>query len=126
MTYADTRARVEDMLGDKGQSLTLTRRSAGSYSTATGSATITTSTQTVKGAILPLSAFHKSQGNIVEGDQQLLLAAEDTSGSALSPIPHVDDTATDANGDVWTITAVEPLSPAGTTVLFDCVIRRAA
>lgn len=126
MAYADDRASAAEMLGEDGQSFTLTRRSAGAYDTATSAATVTTSTQTVKGAIFPLSAFRKTLGNIVEGDQQLLLAAESTGGSALSPIPHVDDTVTDANGNVWSLVAVEPLSPAGTDVLYDCVIRRAA
>lgn len=126
MSYVDDRADAAAMLAEDGQTMTLTRRVSGAYDPATGTATVTTTTQTVVGAIFPLSAFAKSQGNIVQGDQQLILAAQTTAGVALNPVPHVDDTVTDANGNVWSLIAAEPLSPAGTDVLWDCVVRRAA
>lgn len=125
MTVAQ-RSRAADLIASKGQSVTLTRRAAGAYDPATGSATITETTQTVSGAILPLSAFAKQAGNVVTGDQQLLLAGETTAGVALNPEPKVDDTVTDAGGAVWSIIAVEPLSPAGTEIIFDCIVRKGA
>jgi hypothetical protein len=80
----------------------------------------------VKGVILPLSPFAKQgNSNIVAGDQQCLLAAEDVSGNTISA-PQVGGTVTDANGKAWAIIAVEPLSPAGTDVLHDLVVRRQA
>jgi hypothetical protein len=124
--YTLDRADAAAMLAEDGQSMTLTRRTSGAYDPATGSASITTTTQTVYGAIFPLSAFAKQQGNVVFGDQQCLLAGETTAGVALNPVPKVDDTLTDANSVVWSIISVEPLSPAGTDVLHDLVIRRAA
>lgn len=126
MSYVDDRADAADMLAEDGQAMTLTRRTSGAYDPATGQATITTTTQTVSGVILPMSPFAKSQGNIVQGDQQALIAGETTSGVALNPVPKVDDTLTDANTVVWSIIAVEPLSPAGTDVLHDLIVRRAA
>jgi hypothetical protein len=114
------------MLAEDGQSVTLAYVGTSVYDPATGETTTTTpDPQTVKGAIFPLSPFAKSQGNIVEGDQQLLLSALNTAGAAITA-PQVNGTITDANANVWTLVAVEPLSPAGTDVLYDCVIRRAA
>lgn len=123
MTVAQ-RSRAHDMIAAKGQAVTLTRRTAGAYDPATGAAAITPTTQTGKGVILPLSAFRKTAGNIAEGDQQLLLSALKSDGTVLTD-PKVDDTVTDANSDVWSLIAIEPLSPAGLDIIFDCVIRRA-
>jgi hypothetical protein len=126
MSYVDDRATAADMLAEDGQTVTLTYVGGGTYDPATGTTSgAAPSPATVKGAIFPLSPFRKVQGNVVEGDQQLLLAAEDTSGAAITA-PQVNGTITDANAQVWTIIAVEPLSPAGTDVLHDCIVRRAA
>jgi hypothetical protein len=125
MSYADTRSSADRLIASKGQAITLTRQASQTYDPATGSATITTSTQSGRGVILPFSAFRKAQGNVVEGDQQLLLSALTSSGTVLTA-PHVDDTATDANSNVWSIVSVDPLSPGGTDLIYDCVIRRAA
>jgi hypothetical protein len=123
--YTIDRAEAAEMLADFGQALTITRRSAGAYDPNIGSATITETTQAGTGVILPLSAYRKATGtNIVEGDQQLLLSALKTDGSALT-VPHVDDNVTDVNGNVWALVAIDPLTPAGTDILYDCVVRRA-
>lgn len=123
MTIAQ-RSRAHDMLAAKGQAVTLTRQAAGAYNPATGAATITPTTQAGKGVILPLSAFRKSLGNVVEGDAQLLLSGLTAGGTVLTE-PEVADTVTDANGDVWTITGYEPLAPAGLTIIYDAIVRRA-
>lgn len=113
----DTAARL---ITAKGQALTITRRAAGAYDPATGAATITTSNQSGHGVILPLSPFRKSLDSLIAiGDQQLLLAALNITA------PHVDDTVTDVNGNVWSIIAIDPLNPDGIDILFDCIIRRA-
>lgn len=127
MTTAQ-RSSAARMLTAKGQALTLAYVGTGnsSFNVATGEATNTAPADaTVKGVILPLDKFRKAQGNIVEGSQQLLLAAVDASGTTITP-PQVDGTVTDANSDVWTLTEVEPLAPAGLAILYDCVIRKAA
>jgi hypothetical protein len=126
VTYADDRLTAADMLAEDGQSVTLAYVGTSVYDPATGETTITTpDPETVSGAIFPLSAFRKSIGNVVEGDQQLLLSALNTAGAAITA-PQVNGTVTDANAQEWTIISVEPLSPAGTDVLYDMVIRRAA
>lgn len=126
MSYADDRADAAEAIAEAGQSMTLAYPGGGTYDPATGTASGSgPASATVKGAFFPLSAFRKAQGNIVEGDQQLLLAAQNTSGTAITA-PQVNGTVTDAGGTVWTIIAVEPLSPAGTAVLYDCIARRQA
>jgi hypothetical protein len=125
MTAAQ-RSTADRMLTSKGQTVTLTYVGTSVYDPATGTSTNTApDPETVSGTFFPLSAFRKAQGNIVEGDQQLLLSALNTAGTAITA-PHINGTVTDANGDVWTIIAAEPLSPAGLTIMFDCIVRRAA
>lgn len=124
MTTAQ-RASAYDMIERKGQTVTLTRRAASSYDPAAGAPTITTSTQTGKAVILPRQPIRDMAGTAVPAtERQCLLAALSTSGTALTA-PKVNDTLTDANSDVWTITEVAPLSPAGLDILFDLTIKGA-
>lgn len=128
--YTIDRADAADMLSEFGQALTLTRKATGAYDPATGSAAPADTTQAGKGVILPLGTLMRRAmmgggDNIIEGDQELLLSALTATGGVLT-VPHVNDTVTDAAGDVWTIVTLDPLSPAGVPILFDCIVRRAA
>lgn len=126
MTAAATRSNAARMIAGKGQSVTLTRKAAGAYDTATGSASITETTQTATAVVLPLAGFSKrGDSNAVQGDAQLLLAALTASGATLTA-PVVDDTVTLADGTVAVITAVSPLAPAGTALMYDCRLRMGA
>lgn len=126
MSYVGTRSSAAEAIARKGQTLTLTYPGGGTYDPETGTTSgAAPDPETVAGVILPLSAFRKNLGNIVEGDQQLLLSAENTDGTAITA-PVVNGTITDANAKVWTLTAVEPLNPGGTALLYDCIVRRAA
>lgn len=124
MSARDTATRL---IASKGQTVTLTSRTAGSYSPSTGAATVTTATQSVKAVILPLSqGVRKMSGaDVPQGDVQCLLAALTTAGATLTA-PDVNDTVTDVNGRVLSIVEVAPLAPDGTTVLYDCKARSAA
>lgn len=124
MTVAQ-RLTADRQIAAKGQAVTITRRATGSYDPSTGAAAITTTTQAGKGVILPLGAYAKVAGNVVEGDRQLLLSALKADGSVLTA-PVVDDSVTLADSSVVTITAVDPLSPAGLAIIYDCVVRGAA
>lgn len=122
MTTAQ-RSTANRMIAAKGQAVTLTRRASGSYDPATGAAAITTSTQSGKGVILPLAGYRKvGMGNIVAGDETLLLSGLNTAGAAITA-PKVDDELTDAGGKVYALVAIDPLHPDGTDILYDCVIR---
>jgi hypothetical protein len=121
--YTIDRAEAADMIAEFGQAVTLTRCASGPYDPATSSSAITESTQAGKGVILPLAPMRKSAGtSIPEGAQQLLLSSLKTDGSVLT-VPHVDDTVTLASGEVMALLAVDPLSPAGVAVLYDCVVK---
>lgn len=120
------RSTADRLIEAKGQVITLTRRAPSAYDPATGTSAITLTTQTGKGVILPLSPMTKANAsNIVAGDQQMLLSSLNSTGGVLT-VPHVDDTATLANGEVVSIVSVDPLSPAGLDILYDCVVRRSA
>lgn len=121
MTVAQ-RSSAHDLIAAKGQAVTLTRQAAGAYDPATGAAAITTSTQAGKGVILPLSPMRKNGDSIVEGDQAMLLSGLNSAGAALTA-PKVSDTVTDSNSKVWTLIGIEPLAPAGLSIIYDCVIR---
>lgn len=106
------------LLAEAGQAVTLTPPSNGTYNTATatvsgGSATPVQTT----GVVLPLSRGlkHMPGTDIQAGDQRLLLPG-DIAEPAIDTKAHI-------GGVDYTIKEVDPLNPAGTPLLYDCVIR---
>lgn len=118
MTYADDQASAKATLADAGQAVTLTPPASGTYNTAT--ATVSggagTPVQTI-GVVLPLSRGlkHMPGTDITASDQRLLLP-----GDIAQP---VIDTKATIGGVDYTIKEVAPLTPGGTAVLYDCIIR---
>lgn len=127
MTVAQ-RSRAADLIASKGQTVTIVGSTPGTYDPATGTTTPTAYSKTAKAVPgLPLNPFRKvSSTNIVEGDEQMLLAGLDTSGAAL-PQPPVNSVVTEADGTTkHTLIAVGRLNPDGEgSIIYDCVIRRA-
>jgi hypothetical protein len=119
--YSKMQATANRLLKGKGQEITLTRQAAGAYNVATGTAAVTTTTQTAYGAMFEYGDKNIDGVLIKEGDKQLLLSALNSAGTALVA-PQLNDTVT-INTVVYTVVRIKPLSPAGTTVLFDCTIR---
>lgn len=119
--YAKMQATANRLLKGKGQSITLSRQTAGAYNVATGTAAVTVTTQTAYGAMFEYGDKNIDGVLIQEGDKQLLLSALNSAGTALVA-PALNDTVT-INTVVYTVVRIKPLSPAGTTVLFDCTIR---
>ena len=121
--YTRLQATANRLLKGKGQSLTLTKITAGPYNPATGGFTgAGTSTQTAYGTILDYETKQIDGTLIKAGDKQLLLSAFKTDGAALTA-PVLGDTV--SIGGV-TYTLVEPLkevNPAGTTVMYECNLR---
>lgn len=120
MSYATTQVAAKALLAEKGRVVTLTRLAAGAYDTATSSATAAETETATRGVVLPLSRgfIHTANTNIKAGDQQLLLPGD------IDP-PAIDDIVT-LGADKHSIIEVSPLSPGGTVLLYDCVIRGAA
>lgn len=121
------RTSADAMIAAKGQSITLTRRTAGAYNTSTGTSATTTSTQAGKGVILPFAmGLRKMAGtNVPATDKQCLLSALATDGTALTA-PKLDDTLTDAGGTVYSIVEIAPLAPAGLAIIYELTVRAAA
>ena len=124
MTFsARLQSTAQKLLKGKGQSLTLTKVTAGTYDPATGGFTgAGTSTQTAYGAIFDYGTKQIDGTLIKAGDKQLLLSAFKTDGTALTA-PVLGDTVS-IGGVVYTL--VEPLKtvgPAGITVIYEANIR---
>ena len=125
MTVAQ-RSRAHDMIEAKGQTVTLTRNASGAYNPATGTAAITTTTQTGKGVILPFAQGIRKRGdsNVTAADRYCILSGLNSAGAALTE-PKVDDKLTDSANNAYTITEVSPLEPAGLPVIYELTIRSA-
>lgn len=110
-------ADIAATLADAGQPMTLTYRGSASYDTTTGAVTAATTTVPTSGVLLPLSRglMHTPGTNISIGDQRLLLP-----GSIAGPA--IDTTVTIGGRD-FVIVEVTHLSPSGTELLYDCIIR---
>lgn len=121
--YTRLQKTANKLIKDKGQSITLTHVTPGTYNPATGGVTNTTSTQTVYGAIIEWETRH-IDGNLIRAtDKLLLLSPFKTDGTALTA-PVLGDTVTDAAGVTYTL--VNPLNttaPAGTIIFFECNLR---
>lgn len=121
--YTRLQNTAQKLLKGKGQILTLTKVTAGTYNPATGAMTgTTTSTQTAYGAVFDYGAKQIDGTLIKAGDKQLLLSAFKTDGTALTA-PVLGDTVS-IGGVVYTL--VEPLKtvgPAGITVIYEANLR---
>lgn len=124
MSYTAIRSRAADLLADKGQTVTIAGETAATYSTATSSVSSTPYSATAKAVILPLSPYRQQRdSNIRAGDEQMLLAALDTSDAVLTE-PPLNSIVTLADGTTkYSLIAIDPLHPDGTSLLFDAVIR---
>ena len=111
--------------GGKGQAITLTRQSTGTYNPATGTNAVTTSTQNCTGVVIEYDA-KAIDGDLVRmGDKKLLLSPLNTAGTAITaPVPD-ESTVTLADASVWTVKNVDTLDPAGTAILYTLQIRGA-
>lgn len=125
MTVAQ-RSQAADMIAAKGQTVTLTRNASGAYNPATGTASVSTSTQTGKGVILPFGQGirKRADSNVTQADRWCILSGLNSAGAALTE-PRVDDKLTDAAGNAYTITEVSPLEPAGLAIIYELTIRSA-
>jgi hypothetical protein len=121
MDYTRMRAMANQQLKDKGLTCTITKQTAGTYSTSTGVASVSTSTQTAYGALFDYENKNIDGSLVKKGDRKLLLAALNTALAALTA-PSVNDQVT-ANSVTYTIVAIRPIAPSGVAVAYDCQIR---
>lgn len=111
------------LLLGKGQPVVITHTVIGEYDPETGLVENTESSVTGVGAIIEWDARQVDGTLIKIGDRRMLLSALNGAGGDLTP-PVLGDTVTDEAGVVYTLVApLKMISPAGTTVLYDCNMR---
>lgn len=115
--YTDIRATAASLLTDKGQSLTLTKRTSGTYAPSAGTSTVTEAAYTVTGAVFDYPAAVIDGTLIQRGDKRVLMSA-----LGLSVTPDVDDSLT-ISGVAHQIISAKPTAPAGVTVLWTLQVR---
>lgn len=116
--------------GGKGQAITLTKKSGGTYNPATSQVeSVTTSSQYTSGIVSEYKSssqggLQRQDGSLIQsGDRSLRLSPYAVDGTPLSPGPGLDDQITLTNGQAYTITTVSMMNPAGLVIYYDCNIR---
>lgn len=116
--------------GGKGQAITLTKKSGGTYNPATSQVEgAGTASQYTSGIVSEYKSasrggLQRQDGSLIQsGDRSLRLSPYAVDGAPLSPGPGLDDQITLANGQSYTITTVSMLNPAGLVIYYDCNIR---
>jgi hypothetical protein len=112
-------ASIAKTLKAKGQAMTLTRVSGGTYDPVAGSVSApATQTWTVYGIETAFrDGLTMSAGTLIQSGDRLAIVAADQA----TPIP--GDSLT-IGGVAWKIIAVTPVNPAGTALLFKCQVRK--
>lgn len=126
--YSSIASNADAMLSEFGQTVTVTTNTYGSYDTATGSNSVSTSTQTASAVILDYARTDAGMLNadgslVLNTDKQCYVSALTTSGISLqAPKPDIT-TVTDVNSNTFTVKNVKAVSPAGTPVLYELNLR---
>lgn len=101
-------------VADKGQSITLTRNTPGTFNPATGAVTgDSTATETVSAVVSDFRADQIDGSTIQRGDKQLLM----------TDAPNLDDSVT-IDSLEYQIVDINTISPGGTDVLYKVQVRR--
>lgn len=114
--YADMAATAIELLTEFGRSATHESKTTGAYDPATGSAPVTTASATCTLAIFPVTKAHVDGTLVLQTDEIAYIAP-------FSAAPTAGDTLL-VGGVRYTIIKVMTTSPAGTTVLHECVVRK--
>lgn len=116
--YADLRSIAASMLTDKGQQMTLNKRTSGAYDPATGASTVTSVPHTVTGAVFDFPAALIDGTLIQQGDKKVLVSA-----LGLTVEPDTTNDTLEIGGLTHVIVSARKTSPAGTTVLWTLQVR---
>jgi hypothetical protein len=108
---------ADRLLTDKGASLTLKKRTGGTYDPATATATVSETSYTVTGAVFDYPARAIDGTLIQQGDKKVLASAVD-----LTVDPDIDDYLNFDSMD-HRIVRVRKISPAGLDVVWELQVR---
>lgn len=113
--YASMAATSARLIRDKGQVVTLSSPEGGTYSPAVGFNPPTDAPVTTSGVALAYPARSVDGTTILQGDVRLLLSPDvDPRGYKVATF----------DGVAHAIVSVQPLSPAGTVLLYELQVRR--
>ncbi len=112
---------AQELIAEFGQPVTISRLVPSDYDPATGSASMSSVTESGFGVLLELNTMGGGWQNapgslIIGGDKQLLLS---TAGIS---VPQLDDSVL-VNGVIYTLVVIKPLAPGGLAIFYDCTIR---
>lgn len=118
--YTRSIATALRLITKKGQAVTLTTKTPGSYSTSTSGISITETTQTAKGVVTNYSTKDIDNDLIKADDLLLILAA-----SGVTNKPQPDKTkVTLASGVVYTVKNVIDVAPSGESIVYKLQLRK--
>lgn len=125
MSYLKNQATADKLLKKFGQSMTLTSKTPGTYNTATGSLSVSETTQTIIGAVFEWGTFNHpgygteyGVGDLIQiQDQQLFISAV-----GIIP-PNLGDTVLIQDKEYTIVAPLKQIAPAGITVVIMCNIR---
>ena len=110
------------------QECLITKRASGAYDPATGTTSVTETTQTVVGSIFdslseltsPSTVTNINSSLIKSGDRILLLSAIDISGNAVDVEP---DFLISVNGRAYTVITLGAIDPGGVVINYVAILR---
>lgn len=114
--YARMAATSLRLITKFGQAITLTSVTTGAYSPATGAASQTTTTQTVRGVEEAYAQREIDGTNVLSGDKRVVIAASGITA------PQVNDICTMAGTD-YMVKKVDTLAPGGTPLTYTLQLR---
>lgn len=101
-----------------GQTITVTHVTQGAYNVATSTAAVTETTRTTR-CVIDMYSIKEIDGNLVQvGDIKAILSAWGVT------TPTINDKITLSDGTVYTVRAVDPLSPGGVPIIYTCQLRK--
>lgn len=106
------------MLGEKGRTMVLRKRTPGAYDPATGVAAVATADHNVLGAEFDYPALLIDGTTIQRGDKKIILAAD-----GMTVEPDADDVVL-VGGVVRNVIGVRAVNPAGTPVAYILQVRK--
>ena len=116
--YLQLQGTAGRLLGGRGRSMTLRKRTPAAYDPTTGAAGVAQFDTECVGAQFPFPALLIDGTRVQTGDQKVLLSA-----AGLTVEPDTGDQML-IGGSVFSIVSVQPIGPDGTVVVYKLQVRR--
>ena len=114
--YDEAEAVAEELLEEFGQAVTIAHVTSGEYDIETGTVTKSSATENGFGVVGNYTNSSIDGTLILRGDKRLLLSADGVTEPKPQDLVGI-------NGVTHTVINCEPLSPAGTVLIYKCQLR---